>query len=42
MTVVYHDNWDLSTKGKKDAERHRKKIEDNIKNINLNKTGEKV
>jgi len=31
MTIVSHDDWGLSEKGKKDAERHRDKIEDTIK-----------
>jgi len=31
MTIVHHDDWNLSEKGKKDAERHRKKIEETIK-----------
>ena len=31
MSIVDHGNWDLSEKGKKDAARHRSKIEDSIK-----------
>ncbi len=31
MGVVYHNDWDLSDKGKKDAERHREKIDDAIR-----------
>lgn len=34
MGIVHHDDWSLSEKGMKDAERHRKKIDDAIrKNI---------
>ena len=37
MTIVNHDSWDLSERGEKDAERHRKKIDDvirkNVKDI---------
>ena len=31
MSIVIHDDWDLSGKGKKDAERHREKIDDAIR-----------
>lgn len=31
MTIVHHPDWDLSERGKKDAERHRKKIDDAIR-----------
>jgi len=31
MTTVFHDDWDLSEKGKKDAERHQDKIDDAIR-----------
>ena len=31
MTIVNHPDWDLSERGKKDAERHRKKIDDVIR-----------
>jgi sporulation protein YhbH len=31
MTIVNHPDWDLSERGKKDAERHRKKIDDAIR-----------
>lgn len=31
MSIVIHDSWDLSEKGKKDAERHRGKIDDAIR-----------
>lgn len=31
MTIVNHDDWGLSEKGKKDAERHRDKIKESIK-----------
>lgn len=31
MTVVYHDDWDFSEKGKKDIERHQKKVEESIR-----------
>jgi len=31
MSTVYHDDWDLSEKGKKDAERHQDKIDDAIR-----------
>jgi len=31
MSIVNHPNWDLSERGKKDAERHRKKIDESIK-----------
>ena len=31
MGIVYHQDWDLSDKGKKDAERHRNKIDDAIR-----------
>jgi len=31
MSVVNHPDWDLSERGKKDAERHRKKIDDAIR-----------
>ena len=31
MSIVVHDSWDLSEKGKKDAERHRHKIDDAIR-----------
>lgn len=31
MSIVKHDDWDLSEKGKRDAERHRKKIDDAIR-----------
>lgn len=31
MAVVYHPDWDLSEKGKKDAERHQKKIDETIR-----------
>jgi hypothetical protein len=34
MAIISHENWDLSSKGRKDAARHREKIEDTIrKNI---------
>ena len=31
MTIVYHDDWEISEKGKKDVERHQRKVEDAIK-----------
>jgi len=31
MTIVNHDDWEFSEKGKKDALRHQKKIEESIK-----------
>ena len=31
MSIVVHDDWDLSEKGKKDAERHHEKIDDAIR-----------
>jgi len=31
MSIVNHPDWDLSERGKKDAERHRKKIDDAIR-----------
>ena len=31
MTTILHDDWDLSEKGKKDAERHQEKIDDAIR-----------
>lgn len=31
MSIVVHDNWDLSGKGQKDAARHREKIDDMIR-----------
>jgi len=35
--VIYHPDWDLSEKGKKDVERHHKKIDDvlrkNVKDV---------
>lgn len=31
MSIVVHDSWDLSEKGKKDAERHRHKVDDAIR-----------
>jgi len=31
MGVIYHPDWDLSDKGKKDVERHHKKIDDAIR-----------
>jgi len=31
MSVINHPDWDLSERGKKDAERHRKKIDDAIR-----------
>lgn len=31
MTIVYHDDWEISEKGKKDVERHQEKVEDAIK-----------
>ncbi len=31
MTIVYHDDWEISEKGKKDVERHQKKVEKAIK-----------
>ena len=31
MAIVSHDDWDLSEKGKKDAERHHEKIDDAIR-----------
>lgn len=31
MTIVDHPDWDLSERGKKDAERHQKKIDDAIR-----------
>lgn len=31
MSIVEHDDWDLSEKGKKDAERHHEKIDDAIR-----------
>jgi sporulation protein YhbH len=31
MAIIVHDDWDLSEKGKKDAERHREKIDDAIR-----------
>lgn len=31
MAIIHHPDWDLSERGKKDAERHRKKIDDAIR-----------
>ena len=31
MTIIFHDSWGLSDKGKKDAQRHREKIDDAIR-----------
>jgi hypothetical protein len=31
MAIVQHDDWDLSDKGTKDAERHQEKIDDSIR-----------
>jgi len=31
MTIIYHPDWDMSEKGKKDVERHHKKIDDAIR-----------
>jgi len=31
FAVVHHDDWSLSERGKKDAERHQKKIDDAIR-----------
>ena len=31
MAIIYHPDWDLSEKGKKDVERHHKKIDDAIR-----------
>ena len=31
MTIVNHDNWELSEKGRKDAQRHREKIDEQIR-----------
>ncbi|MHA2131341.1 MAG: DUF444 family protein, partial [Promethearchaeota archaeon] len=31
MAIIDHPNWDLSERGKKDAERHRKKIDESIR-----------
>ena len=31
MGIVHHDDWELSEKGKKDAERHQEKIDDAIR-----------
>ena len=31
MTIMQHEDWDLSEKGKKDAARHRKKVDDAIR-----------
>ena len=31
MSIVQHDDWDLSDKGAKDAERHQEKIDDSIR-----------
>ena len=31
MTIVDHPDWDLSARGKKDAERHQEKIDDAIR-----------
>ncbi len=31
MAIVHHPDWDLSERGKKDAERHRQKIDDAIR-----------
>jgi sporulation protein YhbH len=31
MAIIDHDDWDLSGKGRKDAARHREKVEDTIK-----------
>ena len=31
MSIIQHDNWDLSEKGNKDAERHRQKIDKAIR-----------
>jgi uncharacterized protein len=31
MTIINHPDWDLSERGKKDAERHRKKIDEAIR-----------
>jgi len=31
MSIVCHDNWDLSGKGQKDAQRHREKIDEHIR-----------
>lgn len=52
MSVIFHDDWEVSEKGKKDAERHRHKIDDAIrknvkdviseKSIITKKAGKKV
>jgi len=31
MAIIYHPDWDMSEKGKKDVERHHKKIDDAIR-----------
>lgn len=31
MSIIYHDDWELSERGKKDAARHREKIDEEIK-----------
>lgn len=31
MTIIFHDDWELSNKGRKDAQRHREKIDDAIR-----------
>jgi len=31
MSIIYHDDWGISEKGRKDAERHREKIDDAIR-----------
>lgn len=31
MAIIYHDSWDLSERGKKDAARHREKIDETIR-----------
>jgi len=31
MAIIFHEDWELSNKGKKDAQRHREKIDDAIR-----------
>lgn len=37
MAIIYHDDWEVSEKGRKDAERHRQKIDkairENVRNV---------
>lgn len=42
MSIVNHDTWEFSEKGKKDAERHREKIKDQIRKNIKNVIGEET